>query len=140
MIDLQSKTQLTPVRYTIDITDDLDADVLYDHAEGRYLNIEQVADRLNGLEAENKELKRELLTINRRSADSDKELVNQIIGDGQRIRELVAALKQYATKDNWNQKDMQSGHFDWFMLGNAGWDIAEAALSPAARRVGAERG
>jgi hypothetical protein len=45
-----------------------------------------------------------------------------------RHTELRTALEIYANKDNWNQKDMQTGAFDWFMRGNAGWEIAEAAL------------
>jgi hypothetical protein len=40
-------------RYTIYIEDvDLDADIVYDHTEQRYLRVEEYADRLNRLEAE----------------------------------------------------------------------------------------
>jgi hypothetical protein len=41
-------------RYTIYIEDvDLDADIVYDHTEQRYLRVEEYADLLNRLDAEN---------------------------------------------------------------------------------------
>jgi hypothetical protein len=46
-------------------------------------------------------------------------------------RELRAALELYASSDNWRQKDTRTGAFDWFLRGNAGWDIADAALAKA---------
>jgi hypothetical protein len=48
--------------------------------------------------------------------------------ESQNLNVLKAALEIYANKENWNQKDMRTGAFDWFMRGNAGWDIAESAL------------
>lgn len=46
-------------------------------------------------------------------------------------QELRKALEIYATPDNWRQKDLRTGQFDWFLRGNAGWDIAQRALTRA---------
>lgn len=52
-----------------------------------------------------------------------------LTAERERADKLAEALKKYANKDNWRQRDVTSGDFGWFMLGNAGWDIADAALA-----------
>ena len=57
------------------------------------------------------------------------ELESALAAERARADKLAAALEIYATPDTWRQKDTRTGAFDWFLRGNAGWDIAQAALA-----------
>lgn len=86
-------------------------------------------DAKTALEAENAALRRDLLKLNADEASALADVTRLLLETKRERDALRAALEIYATPDNWRQKDTRTGAFDWFLRGNAGWDIAQAALA-----------